>query len=106
MAQERNIEGEVIILIYIGVDCRMHSFPLESPDGNISFVDYFIISEEPADWFFADNLIKVFPEWSFLPRIEKGKAIGSYLKIKYSFCLGITCSRNDEKQIHGAGKQW
>jgi len=100
VAQERSIEGNVVILVYVDKDGEMKPFQQESPDGSISYSKYCIVSEEPDDWFFADNLIKTLPHWIFSPKIENGNVVSSFLKIKYSYCLGITCSKSDSGQVN------
>lgn len=52
-----------------------------------------IAFEEPTDWFFAGNLLKVLSQWTFTPTIENGMAVASYISIRCTYCLGDNCLR-------------
>lgn len=87
VAQERGVEGEVIVLVYIDSNGKLSSFPVESDNGGVQTLEYYVVREFPGDWFFAQNLIEVLPQWKFGPRLENGDPTGGFLKIKYSYVL-------------------
>jgi len=93
VALDAGKEGEVAILIFIDSSGEISRFPYENAEGRVDFVKYLLIYEYPKGWFFADNLIKTLPGWHFAPAVENGKTICSYLKIKYTYCFGLDCSR-------------
>ena len=99
VAKAAGIEGETRILIYIDNTGNIGPFPLQTDNGDIKIVNYFILSEEPKDWFFAGNLLKALNKWRFCPRIESGKKVGAYLKVKYIYCLGIDCKQENLQRI-------
>gem|GEM_PF-5188757 len=99
VAKGAGIEGETNILIYIDSTGNIGPFPLQTDNGDITIVNYYILSEEPKDWFFAKNLLKVLNKWRFCPRIESGKRVGAYLKVKYIYCLGINCKQENLQRI-------
>lgn len=87
VAQERGVEGEVIILVYVNDKGVMTPFPVQSEDGQVQMLEYYVIMENPKDWFFVKKLVEVLPQWKFSPKIANGNAIGGFLNIRYSFVL-------------------
>ncbi|MCP4684077.1 MAG: hypothetical protein GY867_01395 [bacterium] len=94
-------EGQLIVLVYLDSLGRLSEFPpWVSGEGKCTLkyrvagrrmtADY-AYSEDPTDWFFAPNFLRVLPEWRFAPRIENGRPVSSLLRIRYSFCLGLDC---------------
>jgi hypothetical protein len=104
VARQARKEGEVRILVYVDEHGVLTPFPSEivrdkrvKPlqyviDGHPQTLEYCVISEEPKDWFFARNLIKVLPVWKFAPKTAMGAPVGDFLVIGYKYCLGINCS--------------
>jgi hypothetical protein len=104
VARKARKEGEVKILVYVDEHGVLTPFPSEivrdkrvKPlqyviDGHPQTLEYCVISEEPRDWFFAKNLIKVLPVWRFAPKTAMGAPVGDFLVIGYKYCLGINCS--------------
>lgn len=100
VALERGIEGEIAVIVYIDSSGRLSSYPdwlqgsfksmAFSVNGQKRIINY-AISEQPPDWFFGRNFLKVLPQWEFLPKIEQGVAVGSVLTIRYYYCLGAYC---------------
>jgi hypothetical protein len=96
VALDRRMEGHIAVLVFIDADGRLSTFPdwLEgnrkslrySFDGIEGTLDY-AMTEDPADWFFGANFLKVLPRWQFIPRLENGEPVGSMLIIKYTFSL-------------------
>ena len=81
------MEGEVIVLVYINERGVLSPFPLQSEDGKVRMLEYYVVKEQPNDWFFAKMLLDVLPQWKFSPRIANGNSVGGFLNIKYSYVL-------------------
>lgn len=47
---------------------------------------YVIIEERPKDYYFADYLLKVLPQWRFAPAIKDGQPVESFVLVQYHFC--------------------
>lgn len=102
VAVEKHVEGEIAVVVYIDSMGQLSTYP-EWLQGNFKTLEYsvdgdkrvinYAMREEPTDWFFGKNFLKVLPKWEFLPRIEKGLAVGSVLTIKYYYCFGVHCLR-------------
>ena len=104
MARESGKQGKASILVYVGEDGLVAPFPdgttstrydirtgRYSADGHKRRFDYVVADEYPESWFFADNLLKVLPEWRFRPQIVDGRPTGNYLIVTYHYCLGVDC---------------
>ena len=102
VALDSHIEGRIAVLLYVDAQGRLTTFPdwlkgerrslRHSVDGVKRTIDYTMI-EEPADWFFGANFLKVLPRWQFIPRIENGEPVESALIIKYTFCVVTGCAK-------------
>lgn len=102
IAAERGIEGQIAVVVYIDSAGQLSTYPdwlqgnfktLEfSIDGDKRVINY-AMSEKPPDWFFGSNFLRVLPQWEFLPRIDRGLAVGSVLTIKYYYCFGLNCRK-------------
>jgi hypothetical protein len=104
VATQSRKEGAVSVLVYVDERGVLTPFPSEivrdkrvKPlqyvlEGQKQTLEYCVISEEPKDWFFAKNLIKVLPDWRFAPKTAMGAPVGDFLVISYKYCLGINCS--------------
>ena len=113
VAEEAGKEGKVILLIHVDEEGNLSLFPegvegsSERPiqmlkfsvNGRKDSLEYVIATEEPKDWFFASNLVKVIPDWKFRPSIENGVPVPKFLFITYDFCLGINCTKIEFQQI-------
>jgi hypothetical protein len=100
-------EGRVSVLLYVNELGELDRFPDDIKrdariktldyvlDGRRHKLEYYIVSEEPKDWFFARNLLKVLPSWRFLPEVDRGTPVGDYLIITYNYCIGLNCARLD-----------
>jgi hypothetical protein len=96
VALDRRMEGHIAVLVFIGADGRLSTFP-DWLEGNRASLRYsfdgiegtleYAMTEDPADWFFGANFLKVLPRWQFIPRLENGEPVGSMLIIKYTFSL-------------------
>lgn len=94
-------EGKVVTLVYVDSLGRLAEFPswvtgegkhtLEYTVGGDGLTADYAYTEDPPDWFFAQNFLKVLPKWRFAPRIDNGRPVGALLRIRYFFCLGIDC---------------
>ncbi len=103
VANDAGKEGEVIFLVYIDSLGNLSSFQDRVSGDDIEMFQYmdngnirdasFAYREEPQGWYFAQNFIKVLPEWKFSPKIVHGKPVGSFLRIKQYYCLGLNCMR-------------
>lgn len=109
VAREEGKEGEIIVLVYLDSTGNLSTFPdwitgngirtLEyTVDGRTALAEY-ALSERPEGWYFASNFLKVLPHWRFAPCIENGRPVASLLRIKYTFCLGINCSKYELQQV-------
>lgn len=109
VAQDAAKEGLITALVFIDSTGRLALFPdwigregvrtLEFDDhGRQRDFDY-AISEDPTDWFFATNFLKVLPLWKFTPSYENGIPVGSLLRIRCNFCLGLNCFRLELEQV-------
>jgi len=103
VAKDTDKEGEITILIYIDSTGELTTFPdwiqgegiqtLEfTVNGRDKSINY-AVREDPPGWYFADNFLKVLPQWKFSPRIENSRPVPALLRIKYYFCLGVNCSK-------------
>lgn len=112
LAQEREREGRVDVLIYVDADgkpapyaCReatpgyftldvrlknkqtaQISFFVDSTNENNQLVCV-VMKEDPPEYSFADNLTAVLPEWRFKPRIVNSKPVGSFVIIGFNYCV-------------------
>jgi len=104
VAREAGKQGKASILVYVDTDGVVGPYPAGTTssrykirtncftvDSKSRLYDYVIADEFPRHWFFAENLLKVLPQWRFRPRIISGQPTGNYLLITYHFCLGFDC---------------
>ena len=109
VARDAGKEGGITVLVYIDSTGELSTFPpwiagegiqtLEYTVGNRTKVFNYAVKEDPPDWFFAQNFIKVLRTWVFAPRIVDGNPVNSLLRIKYRFCLGQNCIRYELEQV-------
>ena len=100
IALDRLLEGRIAVLVYVDAQGRLSKFPewlqgerrslRRSLDGVERTFEY-AMTEDPADWFFGANFLKVLPRWQFVPRIENGRPVDAPLIIKYTFCVAAGC---------------
>ncbi len=112
-AEEEGKQGKVVILVFIDSTGNKVPFPLglEGDIQTLEYVvqgrehtfDYVVAEEEPTGSFFASSFIRVLPQWRFLPKVENGIAVNTWLLITYQFCTGINCSRLELKQMREKG---
>jgi len=60
-------------------------FTLE-PDGSVA--DPHVLQELPAGFGFADALLKVFPRWTFTPKVVMGKAAATEAHFRFTWHFG------------------
>lgn len=111
VAREAGKEGVITVLIYVDSTGALSIFPSWVGGDGIQKLEYrvagerklfnYAVKEDPPDWFFAHNFIKVLSSWSFAPRVENGRPVSSLLRIKYRFCLGQGCIRYELEQLGG-----
>lgn len=117
VAREKNKEGTVAVIVpidpsgYIGTLSEDILQDFKARGYRIVTVEYQLVSgikkkgdvvvalEEPADWFFAANLVKVLSNWTFAPWIENGVPVKSFMTIGYQFRL---CKEEGGYQFIGA----
>jgi hypothetical protein len=93
------VEGEVEVLVYVDSTGRTAVFPRTDDNGLTHWVTSYVVSEDPCDWYFAEAVLKALPRWRFMPRIESGRPIGSYLIIRHWFCISASCRRYEIRQV-------
>lgn len=115
VAEDDGIEGEVAVILYINFDGEKTTFPEQIAEefrargytvirmkqkkrGGVIQFDAVLVYEQPCDWFFGDNLLKVLPRWIFSPTIEKNQPVASFITIRYNFCLSTNCDKIILKQ--------
>lgn len=115
IAEDDGIEGEVAVILYINYDGEKANFPpliaeefrsrgypiirmKHKKRGGINQFEAILVYEQPRDWFFADNLLKVLPRWIFSPTIEKNQPVASFITIRYNYCLSTNCDKIILKQ--------
>ncbi len=94
-------EGQLVVLVYLDSLGRLSEFPPWVAGEGKCELEYgvedrpvtadYAYTEDPPDWFFVENFLKVLPEWRFAPRLENGRPVRALLRIRYSFCLGLDC---------------
>jgi outer membrane biosynthesis protein TonB len=109
VALDAGMEGVIVVLVYVDSTGELSTFPAWIAGDGIQTLEYrvggkrkifnYAVKENPPDWFFAKNFIKVLQKWVFAPRIEDGKPVNSLLRIKYRFCLGTNCVRYELEQL-------
>lgn len=109
VAQEAGKEGQITVLVYVDSTGSLASFPGWIDREGVQSLEFTIrgerrvvnyaVREEPVDWFFAANFLKVLPDWKFTPRIEKGLPVSSLLRIKCNYCLGMNCFRYESEWL-------
>lgn len=109
VAREAGKEGLVVVLVYVDSTGGLSTFPSWVEGEGIQTLRYtvagrrkvlnYAVKEDPPDWFFAHNLLKVLSNWMFSPRVENGRAVNSMLLIKFRFCLGQGCIRYELEQL-------
>jgi len=93
VARSEWIEGEVTVLVFVDARGELRPFPVTTAEGNRYIDTFFVVRETPSGWYFSDAVKEVLPQWKFLPRIEDGTPVQSFMKITYHFCLGISCTK-------------
>ncbi len=111
VAEDASKEGQVVLILPIDASGNKSIFPddlsrdfakrgyrvrtlkYEVAGGIEREFNVVIAREEPADWFFASNLLKVIPQWTFTPWIENSRPVSAFLTIRYDYCLAQHCSR-------------
>ncbi len=97
-ALRAKVEGEVEVLVYVDNTGRTAVFPRTDDNGLTHWVTSHVISVTPRDWFFEEAAVKVLSRWRFMPRIESGRPVGSYLKIRFWFCISSDCREYEIEQ--------
>lgn len=77
---------------------RVQTLEYEVAGGVKREFDVVIAKEEPADWFFASNLLRVISQWTFTPWIEDSKPVSAFMTIRYRYCLAENCSQYESIQ--------
>jgi hypothetical protein len=80
--------GQLTIRVCVGADGTLKPFEIEVVKRHkkvVQQVMYVVTQEQPKGFFFAENLLKVLPQWVFRPRIESGAPVDALLDIKYTF---------------------
>ncbi|MEA2031904.1 MAG: hypothetical protein U9N55_09975 [candidate division Zixibacteria bacterium] len=116
VAEEAGKEGQVVLILPIDAVGFKSVFPddlsrdFEKRGYRVQTLEYevagvvkrefnvVVAKEEPADWFFASNLLKVISQWAFTPWIEDGKPVSAFLTISYNYCLAQNCLRYEFKR--------
>lgn len=101
VAQEARKEGTVTVLVYVDSAGALAMFPEWADGEGIKILEFkvrgerrsinYAVREEPTDWFFASNVLRVLPEWRFIPKIERGRPVSSLLLITCNFCFDRNC---------------
>lgn len=111
VAEDAGKEGHVIVILSIDAGGNKSTFPddlcrdFEKRGYRIKTIEYdvggginrefdvVVVKEEPADWFFASNLLRVIPQWTFTSWIKDSRPVSSFLTIRYRYCLIGNCLR-------------
>ena len=114
VAKQSGKEGKSSVLLYIDSEGYIADFPdwfhregikkLSYEINGKIFIGEYIVTEEPADWFFAKNFIDVLPMWRFSPHIQRGKPISAFIRINYTFCLTYDCVKYKLEEISPSSK--
>ena len=102
-ALRAGIEGETVVLVWVEATGRLGSFTVEGADGVATQVPYYVEHESPSGWDFATSVLEVIPSWYFSPKIENGRKVGGFLRIRHRFRI-INSRPSVQSDLNERGK--